>query len=749
MTTPIYVRLAFLRLRRNLPGLVISALAIALATLVVIILVAAAHAIGERGQRATQWELPSGSGEELTAPTGDPLINFTTGNINGAALTIMEVAAGGVAATPAPLGLDAFPAAGTVLVSPALQRLVNAGDVDVQMLGGEIVGELPPGALIDPAMLAAVRGWDAGSLLQIPGTASVASFPLVPYGRAWWQSKLAVYMGLLLLGVGVLLPCAALVGATARLSVSRQRRYIAGLRLIGATRSQTAWLIAIEAGLAGLCGGVVGIVAFVALRPALANIRVGGAAFLRADITPGFVWGSAIVLAVALVSCVSALRASRAALRDPLATARGSLVNPLLGRWGIGLVVVSVVLLLGAVSLEPEPDVRVIAALVGPVGLVIGVAVIGPSVIAWMGRARARRANTPATLLAARAVSSDATSAFRPAVGLLMAIFFATLANGYATGNIRDAGFGWAYGSASVAVTMPGGDPGRALNYVDTVEQQSAHVVPLWQTGDERSGLGVDIARCTDLAPLEVAELPTCNASHPVLAADHVTPLPGAITVGHTNIEIPADPPRFADVAGSGLSADLIVDPILVTREDLQATRVYRILAATDTAAQSNLLAIAAAGILPGSTTRLYTSEQQAFNEPVVEARRLVNGLLLVTLLLATASVITATIGRALSRGPTYARLRAAGTPVTVFTRALFIETFVVLILAVVGGLVMGTLVAQALVSALGGVFAPSVPLTLWITAAGLAIPLVATLAATPTMKRASDLKFTAIGPQG
>lgn len=290
------------------------------------------------------------------------------------------------------------------------------------------------------------------------------------------------------------------------------------------------------------------------------------------------------------------------------------------------------------------------------------------------------------------------------------------------------------------------------MNYLNTVGHPSAdyHPVPLWQTADEHSGLGIIIASCADLGALQLTHLPTCETDQPVLAASYLTDLPPSITVGHTTIDVPSAPPRFTAGAGvDGLGTDLVVNPAFVTQQDLQTTRSYRILAATTTVAQSNLLAVAAAGTLPGSTTRLLAAELKKFNEPVTEARRIVNGLLLVTLILAAASVITATIGRAINRGPTYSRLRAAGTPVAIFTRALFLETCVVLLLAVACGLATGSLVARALVATLGGVFSPSTPLTLWIVAAGMAIPIVATISATPTMKRASDLKFMTEGPQG
>lgn len=730
MTTHIAVRLAAGRIRRSAGLTLFTIVALAVATVTVLMVASAENAVAARGAREAQRHHPTAS---PNIPSPGTLVAFTETLIAGRQVTVVELAATGLEA-PAPVGLDTVPPAGTVVVSPALADAILASP-DLGVALGRITGDhVAPAGLVEPDELVAYRGWRPDVLSRIAAVVEVDRFPLLADADAWWMSKVAVRLGMLLLAAGLVVPALLLVGVLARLALTQRRRHVAGLRLVGATETQTAAVVAVEAGLAGLVGAVIGTVAFFTIRPAIATIPVGGAAWFPSDITPPLWAIVGVVVAVPVLAAISALIAARQAIVSPLPVFSRAAVSRLRPVTALAAIGASAACLAAVATFgEPGSPIFLGAALIGVSVTMVSLPLVGPTVLAAVSRMVARSTGSPALLLAAKTTSWDPNAAFRPSIGLMVAVMFMTMINGYATGNITETSPDWYNGHADITVATPTGDPMVVAAFLGTLASRSPTSVrlPIRQATDGSTGLSVAVADCQAINDMGIARAHECSANDVFLAPTAQETQVTELHIAGVHLTVaPSTTGSLREEPGSCcLGADVLVSPQALPGAVVQALPARRILIATSGQESREAVRLAALQHLPGARITTLADLTAAINQPVREARRIVNGAAVLALLLATTSLIAAAVGRHLDRASTYMRLRAAGTPVSMLAKAVYAETCASLLTAVALGTVAGMAVSKALVTVLDGHFAPSVSALFLVPAGAFALAALVTSA--------------------
>ncbi|MCC3765946.1 hypothetical protein K3N28_23070 [Glycomyces sp. TRM65418] len=402
----------------------LTALAVAVATLLLQFAVAGNFAFDERGDRTAWREPPAATG------TATAVIATAADYYGGDAVTRVDLAALADDA-PAPPGMDAFPAPGEVWLSPAAADLlegVPASDFLARYGDAAVAGELGPEALAHPNELVAVVGRDAGDpALRAERFSADGVSPReidgFTGGRA--DEVYGFYMILMVLAAILMaVPAAVFGAAAARLTVSRRDERLATLRLIGATPGQVMRLTLIETVLAATAGAVAGTLAWMAVTPLVALIPIDGGRWYVADLWAGAPWMLAVAAAVPALVAVSALIGLRSVVISPLGVARR--VKPK-GLKAIRVVVFAVLAAAFMITTNlVNGDMIVVAVLIGLfAGTLAAVNLVGPWIVQRLGRILARTARGPARLLAARRLADDPKAAWRAVAGVAIAGFVA------------------------------------------------------------------------------------------------------------------------------------------------------------------------------------------------------------------------------------------------------------------------------------------------------------------------------------
>ncbi|MGA2014277.1 MAG: hypothetical protein ABSH51_27615 [Solirubrobacteraceae bacterium] len=192
----------------------------------------------------------------------------------------------------------------------------------------------------------------------------------------------------LLLPVGVFLATAGRFGGE-----ERDRRLaalrLAALRLVGADRTATAWIVAGESLPAVSAGLIAGVVLFLALRPLEPHIDIAGVSVFAGDVVP--VPGLAVLIAILVPVCAvaAAMAGMRPVVVEPLGVSRRGRVRRRRLSWRLLLPLAGFALLarfighdgeLSTTSGQIEAAAGVLLALVGLNALLpwLVAAVVGP-----------------------------------------------------------------------------------------------------------------------------------------------------------------------------------------------------------------------------------------------------------------------------------------------------------------------------------------------------------------------------------
>jgi hypothetical protein len=420
----------------------LAAAACAVATLVLLTGLSAVHAATER-ERPPTWQTPVllDPGVAADAPAAGEIALSTT-TVRDRTVTVAHVAPTSTGAGPD--GIEALPAPGQVLASPALialARALPAAEV-ADRWGGAVDtwSPLPGSALVTPDDLAVIVGVPSGDSTLVPAAVVDANDPSAESVAGRYTGfaqtdpdREALIPGLVASGVALLLvPTFTLLSAAARLGASRRSARTARLRLAGATPRQAQTVTALDAVATGALGAVGGVVAHLALLPALAQVHLQGLRPFLGDLTVAPLVAAAVVLGVVAVATGSAVTGVRGAVRDAWGTAQAARpASTRLRRVVLVLAGAAVLAVIArTVSLSTSGQLTVMIVAYGLLG------VLGASVVDLVGRVMARRARRADTLLAGRRLADDPRGAWRQIGGLVLAGFVAGFFGGASIGTL-------------------------------------------------------------------------------------------------------------------------------------------------------------------------------------------------------------------------------------------------------------------------------------------------------------------------
>lgn len=305
---------------RNAPWgrLALMAAGIGLGTAVLLSGLALPNAVTGQSQR-TDARRMSDSGDQLTGPVS------VRGTLSSTKFYDLLIEGRELKALrpdpPLPPGVARFPAPGELLVSPALERVLEGpgGDRLLRRLHGKVTGVIRPEGLEGDGELYFYRGSAApdAELSAVVHHHFGEQDPLLGgLGSSFWAL-------LALGGCAVLVPVVVFVLSTARLAEAARQRRLAALRLIGVDARSLRRIAVGENLVSAVLGVPIGWGVAALLRELASRWPMLNASIHRADLVP--VWWHAVLvsLAVPVVVSVIAALALRRTVVDPLGVALG------------------------------------------------------------------------------------------------------------------------------------------------------------------------------------------------------------------------------------------------------------------------------------------------------------------------------------------------------------------------------------------------------------------------------------------
>ncbi|WP_418907356.1 FtsX-like permease family protein [Glutamicibacter endophyticus] len=262
------------------------------------------------------------------------------------------------------------------------------------------------------------------SALVLIVVAGALSFTRLP------QETAAFYLPLAGIAVVLLIVPLVLVGASAaRLSARSQDRTLSTLRLLGATGGQVRAISVLQAVGTAALGALGGVLLYLACAPLVALVNFQGAPIGAGIFAPLPVL-LAVLAAVLLLAAGSSLAGLRKLVISPLAVRqrvnvpRPSWVRAAIAVGGVGLIYM-VFANLGAFAQSLATITLVLLFGLG-IGLLV-LNLIGPWLIAVIGRRKLAKAERPEQLLAARMILESPKALWRQVAPLAMAAFVAVV----------------------------------------------------------------------------------------------------------------------------------------------------------------------------------------------------------------------------------------------------------------------------------------------------------------------------------
>ncbi|QCD57979.1 ABC transporter permease [Streptomyces hawaiiensis] len=420
---------------------------------------------------------------------------------------------------PLPPGVEQFPAAGEMVVSPALKELLasDEGKLLRERLDYRVAGTIGEEGLVGPRELAYFAG-GTGLAERLEGLASGAridSFGNPDLGSAdAWDPVLLLLV--LVVFVVLLMPVAVFIAAAVRFGGERRDRRLAALRLVGSDSRMTRRIAAGEALAGSVLGLVLGTGFFLLGRQLAASAEVFHVSVFPSYLNPSPVLAVLVALAVPAAAVLVTILALRGVVIEPLGVVRTAkparrrlwwrlllplgglaLLFPMVGQGDDGgefnqyLVVGGVMLLLvGVTALLPWVVETVVARL-------------GSGGIAWQLAVRRLQLSSGA---AARMVNGIAVAV---AGAIALQMLFAGVEDNYTRASQYDVS------RAQMSVDLPNGADASAVigKYRDTEGVRKVTALSDVYLGDRRgeadSYIQITVADCASLR--EVATLPSCR----------------------------------------------------------------------------------------------------------------------------------------------------------------------------------------------------------------------------------------------
>ncbi|WP_330288041.1 ABC transporter permease [Streptomyces sp. NBC_00576] len=316
------VRFAFTGGREGWGRVLLTAVGVGLGVALLLLTTAIPSALAARGDRESartnimyvDTQMPKADNTLLVAMADT---NFRADDIRGRALEAEGPRA------PLPPGVDKLPAAGEMVVSPALERLLKSGDGKLlrERLPDRIVGTIDDNGLRGPAELAFYRGADnLAEHLTNGVNARINRFGDLESSSEGMDPVLLLLT--LVVFVVLLMPVGVFIATAVRFGGERRDRRLAALRLVGADGMMTRRIAAGEAFAGAAVGLVLGAVFFLIGRQAAGYVEILDMSVFPSDLNPAPALAVLVGVAVPVAAVLVTLFALRGVVIEPLGVVR-------------------------------------------------------------------------------------------------------------------------------------------------------------------------------------------------------------------------------------------------------------------------------------------------------------------------------------------------------------------------------------------------------------------------------------------
>ncbi|MGW1319272.1 ABC transporter permease [Streptomyces sp. NPDC002426] len=220
-----------------------------------------------------------------------------------------------------PPGIDAMPAAGEMVVSPALKALLDSPDHALlkERYPYKVTGTIADEGLRSPGELWFYAGSDTL-------TTAAGGHRVTGYGDPGPNPPLAPLLIVLVIVVCVVLlaPVAIFIATAVRFGGDRRDRRLAALRLVGTDIRSTRRIAAGEALFGSVLGLLIGLALFLTGRQFVGYVEIWDVSAFPADLAPDPRLCLLIALAVPLTAVLVTLTAMRSVVIEPLGVVRNS-----------------------------------------------------------------------------------------------------------------------------------------------------------------------------------------------------------------------------------------------------------------------------------------------------------------------------------------------------------------------------------------------------------------------------------------
>ncbi|MCE7011147.1 ABC transporter permease [Kibdelosporangium philippinense] len=733
---------------RSRTSAIFTAIGVAVGVTLVLWLATVPGALQSRADRES-WRSQGYSSQEQFEQSKDNaavLVANTRDNVGTQRIERFDVAALKPNVPVAP-GIPKVPGPDEVVLSPALAKLAASMPADqlADRFKGKVVGQFGPEALKYPDELVAMVGHDPSEMPNASPRAGLTSSGVV--GEV---NPMLVFLSQI--GIVVLIaPCLVLVASAARLTAARRERRLAALRLAGATPQQVVAMTAAETAIASIIGAVLGVVITFPMRELTALIPWDGGGWYPSDWTPsGLLIAGVLVLAPLLVVGAAVFGLRRVVNRPLGAAQQQNKRQPNVARllWLVGAAVAFVVAI-GAAQ-NSRGDSGMFFVLIGLAAVAVSLVFVGPLVTSAIGRIFTHRWRSPATLLAGRRLMDDPKAAFRASAGVVLAVFAGSMA--LAMFPSVEAQIGYSSGKWRDGVFVAEGS-GHTKDQIDDVKADltargvNAPVIEIGE-GSFRSNSDKDrsmsglVLGCSDAAQVLGAKIDGCRPGPAIY-------LPRGTALDPSRLEYQSYTSKTGDYLPlpQGVSVQeynpsgwygILMDPaVFGDRPDATGT-----VAVVTSPANREVVHTVLVRNLPGIS--LYSNERYDSRADTLSGdlrRATLLGLSIATVLGGISAAVAAA-GSVVDRRRTFGALIAAGTPVSVLTKALRREAMLPALVATLGAGTAGVLVGSGLLTLIKG----EVSLNPWIltpVVLGIVVALMAAAACGPVLRRVSARDYS------
>ncbi|WP_460069023.1 ABC transporter permease [Streptomyces sp. YKOK-I1] len=420
---------------------------------------------------------------------------------------------------PLPPGVDAFPAKGEMVVSPALKRLLASDGAKLlrERVPYRIVGTITDGGLIGSQELAYYAG-ASGLNTDDPGVNRLTQFGMRDPNPEKADPVL-VLLSVVMITI-LLMPVAVFIAAAVRFGGERRDRRLAALRLVGADGWMTRRVAAGEAMAGALLGLVLGTGFFLIGRQVAGSAEVLGISVWPSYLNPSPALATLVAVAVPAAAVLVTLLALRGVVIEPLGVVRSAKPTRRRLWWRLLLPLAGLAMLYPMIGQGNDSgDFNQYLVVGGVLLLLIGVTAMLP----WLVERVVARLGSGGVSwqLAVRRLQLSSGTAARMVNGIAVAVagaialqmLFAGVDNHYTTANKEDL----ARAQMQVTVSQGVSVTDTARRFEDT--KGVRRVIALWEgyasdtstRSDTDSARGSELAvgSCADLR--EVAKLPSCK----------------------------------------------------------------------------------------------------------------------------------------------------------------------------------------------------------------------------------------------